>query len=162
MRGIGENELVITNYKGTATEVTIPKTMGKGTVTAIGNGAFAGASGLCGGIVTSYASYENMKVHQRITKLVLPESVNYIGVGAFADMLELTEINIPMGVVEIGDAAFYNCIALGELVIPKTVRCIGKHAFNHCHKLTVICEKKSFAEEYCRATGIKYKFKERL
>lgn len=157
-----DGTLIITNYKGTATEVTIPETIGKGTVTAVGNGAFAGTSGLCGGIVTSNASYEQMKVHRKITKLVLPESVNYIGVGAFADMLELTEINIPEGVAEIGDAAFYNCVSLGELVIPKTVRSIGNYAFDHCNKLTIIVEKNSFAEEYCRVYKTKYQFKEKL
>ncbi|MDE6731638.1 MAG: leucine-rich repeat domain-containing protein [Oscillospiraceae bacterium] len=150
--------LIITNYKGTATEVTVPETIGKSTVTAIGNGAFAGGGGLCGGRVTSYATYEQMKVHQQITRLVIPESVNSIGIGAFADMLALTEINIPNGVVEIGSAAFYNCIALGELVIPKTVRSIGEYAFNHCNRLTVVVERKSYAEEYCDKNGIKFRY----
>lgn len=151
--------LIITNYKGTATVVTVPETIGKSTVTAIGNGAFAGVSGLCGGRVTSYATYEQMKVHQQITRLVIPESVNSIGIGAFADMLALTEINIPNGVVEIGSAAFYNCIALGELVIPKTVRSIGEYALNHCNRLSVVVERKSYAEEYCRKNGVKFVYR---
>lgn len=157
-----DGTLVITNYKGTATEVAIPETIGKGIVTAIGNGAFAGASGLCGGIVTSYASFENMRAHQKITRLALPEGVNFIETGAFADMLELTELNIPESVSEIGAAAFYNCISLEELVIPRSVRSIGKHAFDHCDKLTIIVEKKSYAEEYCRRNGVKFKYREKL
>lgn len=154
----GDGALIITNYKGTATEVRVPKTIGKSTVTAIGAGAFAGSSGLCGGRVTSYATYEQQEVHCAITKLVLPDSVDLIGVGAFADMLELVEINIPEGVVEIGSAAFYNCIVLSEIVIPKTVKRIGEFAFNHCDKLTAVVEKGSYAEKYCKQNGVKFAY----
>lgn len=78
---------------------------------------------------------------------------------AFADMLSLTEINIPNGVVEIGSEAFYNCVALCRLVIPKTVRLIGEFAFNHCKKLTAVVTKGSYAEEYCKKSGVPFAYK---
>lgn len=154
-----DGTLTITNYKGNEKEVAVPEKIGKSTVEEIGGGAFAGSSGLCGGRVVSRASYEQEEVHRAITKLVIPDSVNVIGIGAFADMLSLTEIDLPNGVVEIGYAAFYNCVALCRLVIPKTVKLIGKFAFNHCDKLTVVVEKGSYAEMYCREFDIRFVYK---
>lgn len=155
-----DGTLTITNYKGNGAEVKVPEKIGKSIVSEIGGGAFAGSGGLCGGIVVTHASYEQEKVHREITKLTLPDSVNVIGIGAFADMLSLTEINIPEGAAEIGAAAFYNCIALRRLFIPKTVKHIDKFAFNHCDRLTVVVEKGSYAEEYCKKYGVRYTCKE--
>lgn len=137
-----DGNLIITNYKGNSTEVTIPEKIGKGIVTAIGKGAFAGGSGLCGGIVSSYASFEQMKAHRNITKIVLPQGIRIIDTGAFADMTSLKEINIPDTVEEIADAAFFQSVSLRELVIPGVVKKIGKYAFAHCNNLrsVKICE----------------------
>lgn len=152
----GNGTLIITNYKGTATEVTVPEMIGKSIVTAIGKGAFAGGSGLCGGMVTTYASYEQQCAHRMITKVNLPGSITDIEQGAFADMTELTEINIPEGVTRIGACAFYQCVSLARLVIPKTVHCIGKYAFRNCDNLKAVVEKGSYAEEYCKSNGFAY------
>lgn len=151
-----DGSLIITSYKGTSTEVTVPEKIGKSTVTAIGKGAFAGGSGLCGGMVTTYASYEQQCAHQRITKVCLPGSITDIEQGAFADMLALTEINIPEGVMRIEACAFYQCVSLARLVIPKTVRFIGKYAFRNCNNLKVVVEKGSYAERYCRENGFEF------
>lgn len=205
-----DGTLIITNYKGTATEVIVPQMIGKSLVTAIGNGAFAGSCGKCGGIVGNpYSTFEQQKAHRVITKITLPESVRYIGIGAFGDMTSLTEINIPEAVKEIGDAAFFDCISLTDIIIPGSVKRIGMYAFSGCKDLrrvkicegvleigagafnrdtqlkeielpkslrrllskeyrsftvdaldscgafTVYCHKGSYAEEYCKANGIK-------
>lgn len=155
-----DRTLIITNYKGTATEVTVPEMIGKSTVTAIGKGAFAGGSGLCGGMVTTYASYEQQCAHRMVTKIDLPGSITDIEQGAFADMTELTEINIPEGVMRIGACAFYQCISLAGIVIPNTVRWIGKYAFRNCKNFKAVVGKGSYAEEYCKSNGIPYAYKE--
>lgn len=155
-----DGTLIITSYKGASTEVAVPEAIGKSTVVAIGAGAFAGSSGLCGGRVTTYASYEQQKARRNITTVALPEGVNYIGTGAFADMTSLTDINIPESVTEIGDAAFYQCPALTSIVIPKTTERIGEFAFRKCDRLTAIVERGSFAEEYCKENGVKFRYKE--
>ena len=155
-----DGTLIITSYKGTSTEVTVPGTIGKSTVTAIGAGAFAGGSGLCGGRVITYASYEQQKDRRTITKIIMPESVTFIGNGAFADMTVLTDINIPESVTEIGDAAFYQCPALTSIVIPKTMEWIGEFAFRKCDRLTAVVERGSYAEGYCKKNGVKFKYKE--
>lgn len=155
-----DGTLIITSYKGASTEVAVPGAIGKNAVAAIGAGAFAGSSGLCGGRVTTYASYEQQKARRNITTVALPEGVNYIGTGAFADMTSLTDINIPESVTEIGDAAFYQCPALTSIVIPKTTERIGEFAFRKCDRLTAIVERGSFAEEYCKENGVKFRYKE--
>lgn len=138
-----DGTLIITNYKGTATEVVVPQMIGKSHVTAIGDGAFAGSCGKCGGIVGNpYSTLEHQKAHRAITKITLPESVRSIGVGAFGDMISLTEINIPEAVGEIGDAAFFDCVSLTEIIVPGSVKRLGMYAFSGCDKLrrVKICE----------------------
>lgn len=134
--------LVITSYKGMATEVTVPETIGKGTVVEIGNGAFAGSSGIGGGSIVTYASNEQQEARREITKVVLPNTIKIIGRGAFADMLSLESIEIPDGVIEIQPFAFYMCNSLKEIIVPNSVRRIGKYAFAWCNKLerVKICE----------------------
>lgn len=128
-----DGTLLITNYKGTDTEVTVPEKIGKGIVTGIGKGAFAG-------------DYSNPKVtdeqtaqHNRITKIILPETLQYIGEYAFSGMQALKEISIPKGVREISKYAFETCISLKQITIPGTVKKIGKHAFSYCRKLEKVC-----------------------
>lgn len=150
--------LIITNYKGASTEVIIPETIGKSTVTAIGNGAFARDCGLCGGRVYTTATPEQQRQRRMITKIVLPESVDFIGENAFSAMPSLTEINIPDGVTEIDGTAFYQCVSLEKLVIPDTVKHIGEYAFRNCSKLTAVVVKGSYAEEYCNRNNIKFEY----
>ncbi len=155
-----DGTLIITSYKGTSTDIKVPERIGKGTVSAIGIGAFSGNSGMCGGRVTTYATYEQQRQRRTITKITLPETVKYIEQSAFADMEALTEINIPDGTTEIGGVAFYQCLSLETLVIPSSVERIGVYAFRNCYKLTAIVERGSFAEKYCKENGVKFKYKE--
>lgn len=155
-----DGTLIITSYKGTSTDVRVPERIGKSTVTAIGNGAFAGSCGKCGGIVGNpYSTREHQTAHRAITKITLPESITFIDTGAFGDMLSLVEINIPEAVTEIGKAAFFDCVALSKIVIPKTVKRIGEYAFRNCGKLTAVVEKGSYAEKYCKENGVKFVYK---
>lgn len=155
-----DGTLIITSYKGTSTDVRVPERIGKSTVTAIGEGAFSGNSGMCAGRVTTYATVDQQRQRRTITKITLPESINFIDGSAFADMESLTEINIPEGTTEIGWVAFYQCLSLETLVIPSSVERIGVYAFRNCDKLTAIVERGSFAEEYCKENGVKFRYKE--
>lgn len=130
-----DGTLVITKYRGEKTEVTVPEKIGKSIVTAIGDSAFAGGSGLCAGRITPYVSYELMAARRKITKLVLPSGLKSIGLGAFADMLSLESIDIPESVTEIGDCAFYECNSLKSVTVPGGVKSIGEYCFSRCKKL---------------------------
>ena len=134
--------LVITEYKGSATEVTVPETIGKSTVVEIGNGAFAGGSGWGGGVVVTYVSPAQQALRRTITKITLPKTIKVIGVGAFADARSLRSIEIPDGVEEIEPFAFYLCGSLEEIIVPGSVKRIGGYAFGRCQNLKRIkfCE----------------------
>jgi len=128
-----DGTLIITNYKGTRVEVVVPKRIGKNVVTAIGRGAFAGDHYKPG------TSAEQIQQHQKIKKIVLPETIQSIGKGAFHELSALEEINIPQGVREIDAEAFHGCRFLKGLHISKTVEKIGEGAFYGCRKLEELC-----------------------
>lgn len=130
-----DGTLIITKYKGMRTEVIVPEKIGKSVVTAIGDSAFAGGSGLCAGKVTPNVSHELMAARRKITKLVLPSGLRSIGLGAFADMLSLESIDIPESVTEIGDCAFYECDSLKSVTVPGAVKAIGEYCFAKCKNL---------------------------
>ncbi|MBD5112741.1 MAG: leucine-rich repeat domain-containing protein [Ruminococcaceae bacterium] len=127
-------ELIITNYKGSSMEVVVPETIGKSTVTIIGNGAFATESGRAGVVYTN-ATYEQLAHRRQITKITLPKTIKKIDIGAFIRTDSLQEIEIPDGVEEIGMFAFYECNSLTRIVIPGSVKTIGKFAFAWCKNL---------------------------
>ena len=83
-------------------------------VTAIGNNAFKGITGM--------------------TTLNIPDSVVSIGDNAFAFCFDLTgNLVIPNSVKTIGESAFFQCEGLdGKLVIGESVNYIGDMAFRKC------------------------------
>jgi len=83
-------------------------------VTAIGNNAFKGITGM--------------------TTLNIPNSVASIGNNAFAFCFDLTgDLIIPNSVKTIGESAFFQCEGLnGKLVIGESVNYIGDWAFRKC------------------------------
>lgn len=121
--------LAITGYKGTDTEIEIPGTIGKNTVTAIGSGALGAQGG--------HKSKEVVKVLGNITKITLPDTIEYIGDKAFYGDEHLAEMVIPDSVVEIGDHAFNGC-GFEALTLPDSVKKIGYGAFGFCCKLKQI------------------------
>lgn len=146
-----DGTLMITCYKGTDLEIAVPEKIGRSIVTAIGNGAFAGASGLGAGSVLTRGTFENMKHRRSITKITLPDTIQYIDTGAFADMLALKDINIPEGVREIGNFAFYECKSLKSFTVPGTVEKIGMYAFARCYGLEKVCIQEGVIEIGARA-----------
>lgn len=129
-----DGTLIIRNYKGASTVIAVPETIGKSTVTVIGNGAFATVSGRAGEVFTN-ASREQIEIRRQITKVTLPKTIKKIDIGAFDSAISLEEIEIPDGVEEIGDFAFYACRSLTRIVIPGSVKKIGKYAFSWCKNL---------------------------
>lgn len=87
-------------------------------LTAIGQGAFAGA--------------------QALTSITLPESVQVIGAEAFRNCSALTTITIPARVTTIPNYAFSGCSALSNAAIPDNVVSIGEGAFQNCYALAAI------------------------
>jgi hypothetical protein len=87
-------------------------------VTAIGEWAFSGCSGL--------------------TSVRISNSVITIGYGAFDGCSGLTSVTIPNSVTTIGDRAFSSCSGLTSITIPNSVTTIGYGAFGVCSSLNTI------------------------
>ena len=70
--------------------------------------------------------------------LTLPESVEKIGNGAFANVSGLKTIIIPGTVKEIGTNAFTNNADLTRVVLEEGIEIIGEEAFKECRNLETI------------------------
>ena len=69
---------------------------------------------------------------------VIPNSVTYIGYGAFDRCLYLTDITIPNSVTHIDSLAFSYCKNLTHVTIPENVTRLEYQAFYGCEKLSSI------------------------
>ena len=119
--------LMITSYRGGHSEVIVPRTLGKDTITAIGHGAFSGS--------TWNASRTSEEIcdlrKENITRITLPETVTVIGENAFSYCSNLKEVNVPYGVKVIEENAFRST-GLEAMELPETVECIKDYAFWGC------------------------------
>lgn len=68
----------------------------------------------------------------------IKEGTKSIAVNAFYGCDKLTSVIIPNTVTGIGDKAFYNCDSLRSINIPKSVNFIGEGAFRECDNLVNI------------------------
>ena len=72
------------------------------------------------------------------SRVVIPDTVTAIGMGAFYCNNKLVEVVIPEGVTEIRDEAFSYCRKLETVHIPAGVKVIGESAFKSCNNLRKI------------------------
>ncbi len=73
-----------------------------------------------------------------LTSIVIPDSVTIIGYWAIAECHFLTSVTIGKGVISIGEGAFEESVSLTSIVIPDSVTSIGEYAFSACTSLTGI------------------------
>lgn len=114
-RFLSANTIAITDYNGYDTEVTIPSKIDGYTVTGV----------------------ENMDT-SHIKKIVMPDTVTYIGEYAFGDYndsVPLEEIVLSKNLKSIGPSAFRRCYDLKSIDIPKSVTEVGYSAFSGCSSL---------------------------
>lgn len=64
-----------------------------------------------------------------ITSMVIPDTVEKVGVGLFKGCGNLTGATLPSGIDYIPDETFYNCESITTYTVPNNVRMIGKDAF---------------------------------
>lgn len=77
-------------------------------------------------------------VERYVERVVLPDSIQSIGEGAFWQCINLREIVLPSTIKSIEDFTFDGCINLTEIVIPPQVEKIGIYAFATCRTLKEI------------------------
>ncbi len=85
-------------------------------------------------------------------------SVVAIADRAFENKTRLSRVVLPASVETIGWFAFSGCVGLSEVVIPDSVKSISYGAFLNCNSsLTVSCSEDSYAAKYAQSYGIKLK-----
>ena len=73
-----------------------------------------------------------------LNRIILPESIECIGDGAFASCNNLTQINIPDNVESIGQYAFQSCSSLKSINLPRNLKKISRSLFYWCSSLSNI------------------------
>lgn len=74
----------------------------------------------------------------KITSIVLPNTVTSIGDHAFGACSQLSSITLSASLTNIGSAAFSSCSGLTSIAIPNSVTSIGEYAFAGCTGLTAV------------------------
>lgn len=87
---------------------------------------------------------------ERLTNIIIPNSVTNIGYAAFVNCTGLLEIILPDNLNYISDYTFQNCVNLTNMMIPNGVTTIGYAAFNNCTGMTsiVVSDSVTFIDDY--------------
>ena len=107
----------VSAYKGTDTEVVIPKKHEDKAVIGIAEAAFADTA---------------------ITSVTIPATVKTIEARAFENCTALKSVTLPRALTTIGEAAFKNCTALKTVDLPQALTTIGENAFHKCQSLAEV------------------------
>ena len=110
-------------------------------LTAIGQGAFAGAQALSS--ITLPESVQTIGAEafrncSALTSIKVPDRVTSIPGYAFSGCTALTSVSMPDSIVSIGEAAFQNCYALSAVNLPSKLTSINNSTFYGCSKLTEV------------------------
>lgn len=111
---LSNNTVEITKYTGNGGNVTIPSKIGKYKVTSIGAGSFV--------------DDEDNNLYLNIKSIIIPDTVEKIGVLAFYNS-DIESAIIGKNVKTIGERAFKSCVKLKNISIPDSVTEIGDCAF---------------------------------
>ena len=153
---VKDGKATITKYNGTATNLTIPSTLGGAKVTTIARNSFTGNNTIVNltipatvTSIDSVASYDQdeaafyaCKKLQTVT-FVEGTSDAYIGDYAFENCVALLSVDIPGNYVSIGHGAFANCSMMTSMKFnPSSYsyanQTIYSYAFSGCTKLKSI------------------------
>lgn len=72
---------------------------------------------------------------EKVEEIVIPDSVEHIGKGAFKGCKSLKKINLPNSLVILDDFAFSECESLKEITIPTSLHYFSCGVFSHCYNL---------------------------
>lgn len=70
--------------------------------------------------------------------VVLPDSIQTIGIWAFKNCKDLGSVGLPEGLTTISSGAFSGCERIRELELPTTLTSIGSKAFQLCRNLSKV------------------------
>ena len=132
--------VIVTHYKGTAADVTIPSCYKGKPVMAINNAAFPNSAVTSVTIPDSVTSIPDAAFVNcsQLTNISIPNSVTYIGFSAFSSCTSLKSITLPSSLSFISGALFLGCSQLTTIHIPVSVTSIGNNAFADCPSLMTV------------------------
>lgn len=115
-----------TGYTGETLDVVIPYFYNDGTngehkVDIIGDHTFYNGS------TSSYKTYSN---NNKITSIIIPDSIQTIELSAFAGCKSLPSVVIPNSVKRIEDSAFFNCVILSDITLSDSLEFVGPSIFS--------------------------------
>ena len=143
---VGETHTAEVTYYSYWGDVSIPSKINENglnyTVTAIGQHAFDGCTGLTSITIPNSVTTIGQGAFsgcRNLTSITIEgETMTTIGYHAFENCSGLTSITLPNSVTTIGSEAFYGCTVLTSITIPNSVTSIGLKAFYGCTGLTSI------------------------
>ena len=89
-------------------------------------------------VIGRRAFSDNGRIIGPFTKIILPDSLKYIGEGAFEECIFLTEMVIPDKVTTIGFGAFIGCSVLEKIKLGRELQRIDDKAFLNCNYIRYV------------------------
>ncbi len=129
-----EKYVSIIAYDGTDPQLVIPETLQGVPVTEIGYRAFFENEVITGATLPSTIKKigDRAFMFTNVAAVNLPDGLEIIEEGAFAQMPNLTAINIPGSVKELPYMVFYNDVSLASITLNEGLEKIGSDVFSHC------------------------------
>ena len=138
---IADGEVTITDCDTSISgELTIPETIEGYPVTRIGYFAFEYCADLTNVTIPDSVIYIGSGAFDctGLISVIIPRSVTNISNSTFSYCTGLTSIVLHNSITSIGDDAFESCTALTSVMIPDSVKSIGNGAFRYCNGLANI------------------------
>lgn len=131
----------ITAVSGATGRVSVPDEIDGCSVTAVGDKAFFGQTGLSGAELPDTVKSIGRSAFAGCTSMnqfAIPNTVTDIGYGAFMSCTDLAVVSVGDGVSEIPDDCFYSCPSLADVRLPDGLKKIGAEAFFGCPSVTAV------------------------
>ncbi len=106
---INSDELMVTKYTGTDTDIVIPESYNNYTVTTIGSGVFSGSD---------------------ITSVEMPDTITTINDYAFYSCRQLTSVTLSQNLEAMGTNVFNLCSSLESIELPASLKTLGIYTFS--------------------------------
>lgn len=112
----------ILDYVGSKSELVLPRTIDGCALVGIERAAFA----------------ESDESEIRITSIIFPDTLQYIGESAFSGCGYLTSVEFPLSLQSLGASAFAGCVSLDKAVFTSSSTIIAPAAFAGCLSLSEV------------------------